>query len=343
MANELVPSRWGTMLVHSGLLIVCATALFAANEVSGIRGSIEIIRMGTKGNMLHVSDMVEVINESRSPLTQVSDRTFEVYLPAPAKSDSVLAAGPDKVAMRISAIPIAGEPGHFKVDFPLRPGATKFAFNYDLPYQGHATFRTRIRYPLQQLAVMIPSTMKFSSQSSAFQLLPTDSSGYFVEAASAVEAVPGPAFEISGAGDLPALQAGRQMKPQAIASSAVPTADGAPASGQKSTPTAAPSSPRPLLPPSRTRWWLLAIAAVSTLGVFVYVLSLSRKQAVQSRRGANVNPTACSRVEALQEELSRLELDRSRGAITPAEFESARQALEGTVKRALARASGGTA
>src|SRR5690349_3281166 len=143
MTNGLAPSGWRIMLIHSGLLIVCATALFAANDLSGIHGSIEIIRVGTKGNLLHVSDMVEVINDSRPPLTQAGDRTFEAYLPAQARIDSVLAAGPDKVSVLISAAPIAGEPGHFKVNFPLRPGATKFAFNYDLPYQGHAAFRTR--------------------------------------------------------------------------------------------------------------------------------------------------------------------------------------------------------
>ena len=335
MANGIVPSRWGKMLVRSGLLMVCASALFAANQVSGIRGSIEIIRLGTKGNMLHVSDMVEVINDSHPPLTQAGDRTFEAYLPAQAKIDSVLAAGPDKVSVLISAIPIAEEPGHFTVNFPLHPGATKFAFNYDVPYQGHAAFRTRIRYPLQQLAVMIPSTMKFSSNTPAFQLLPTAGSSYFVEAASAVKAGPGPAFEISGMGDIPALQAGTQAKLQVSGSSAAP----APARGQTAKSTPMPSSPSRLS--SRTQWWLLAIAAVFTIGVLVFVDSRSRKQAVETTRSV-VYHTACSRVDVLQEELSRLEFDRSRGAITPAEFESARQALEGAVRRTLARASGGT-
>ena len=335
MANEIVSDRWGRMLVHSGLLIVCATALFAANQAPGIRGSIEIIRMGTKGNTLHVSDMVEVINDSRPPLTQTGDRTFDAYLPAQAKIDSVLAAGPDKHGMLISAIPIAGEPGHFTVNFPLRPGATKFAFNYDLPYQGHATFRTRIRYPLQQLAVMIPSTMKFNSHS-PFQLLPTASSSYFVEAASAVKAGSGPAFEISGMGDLPALQAGTHAKPQVSVSSAATAL----AKGQTANSTPTPSTPSRLS--SRTQSWLLGTAAVFTIGVLIFVHSRSRKHAVEA--ACNVaNHTACSRVDVLQEELSRLAVDRSQGTITPAEFESAKQALEGTVKRAVARASGGTA
>src|SRR6266849_8990214 len=94
----------------------------AAPEVRGITGTIEILRTGTNGNFLHVSDMIEIKNASRPPLTQAGERTFEVYLAAAAKIDSVLASGPGKIAAIIFAAPVPGEPGHYTVDFPLRPG-----------------------------------------------------------------------------------------------------------------------------------------------------------------------------------------------------------------------------
>ncbi len=137
----------------------------AAPQVRGITGTIEILRTGANGHLLHVSDMVEIKNASSPPLTQAGERTFEVYLPANARIDSVLAAGPGKIAAMISAAPVPGDPGHYTLNFPLRPQATKFAFNYDLPYEGHVAFQTRHAYPLQQLAVMIPSAMKFSEVS----------------------------------------------------------------------------------------------------------------------------------------------------------------------------------
>ncbi len=62
-----------------------------ATHVQGITGTIEILRTGTVGNLLHVSDMVEIKNESSPPLTQVGERAFEMYLPPNAKIDSVLA------------------------------------------------------------------------------------------------------------------------------------------------------------------------------------------------------------------------------------------------------------
>jgi len=92
------------------------------------------------------------------------------------------------------------------MNFPLRPGATKFGFNYDVPYDGHATFHTKSVYPLQQLTVMIPPTMNFASRSHAFRVLRAGNNSYQVEIANRVKAGEGPGFEISGAGPLPALQ-----------------------------------------------------------------------------------------------------------------------------------------
>jgi hypothetical protein len=198
----------------------------AAPRVRGIIGSIEILRTGTNANLLHVSDLYEIKNESSPPLTQASGRTFEVYLPANAKMDSVLAAGPEKIGVLISAAVVPGEPGHYTVSFPLRPGATKFAFNYDLPYDGHAVFQTRRQYPLKQLAVMIPPSMKFSSGSPAFDILATGNSRYQVRAANQLKAGEGPGFELSGSGELPPLR--DQDKPQAQSlSPAVPNPIGA--------------------------------------------------------------------------------------------------------------------
>ncbi len=185
-----------------------------APRVPGVKGTIEILRAGTKGNMLHVSDMVEIKNESSPPVTQAGERTFEAFLPANARIDSVLAAGPGKISEMISAAPVPGEPGHYTVNFPLRPGATRFAFNYDLPYRGRAAFQTRHAYPLQQFAVMIPRTMKFSSRSPAFERLATGNRDYQVRAAMRVNAGEGPEFEVSGTGVLPALGDQAQSRAQ---------------------------------------------------------------------------------------------------------------------------------
>jgi hypothetical protein len=325
----------------------------AADKVQGVTGSIEIIRIGSNGNILHVSDMIEVKNDSNPSLTQSGDRTFEVYVPAHAKIDSVLAAnstaGPGKIAALISAAPVPGEPGHYAVNFPLQPGATKFAFNYDLPYDGHATFRPKSIYPLQQLAVMIPPTMKFTSRSPAFQVLRTGNNRYQVEAANRVKAGEGPAFEISGVGTIPALRAQAQSPPNPpVAAQPIPALSAAAGSRGRAQSandldTVAASGIRARS--SQLQWWVLGASAV-TLGACGFLLwrrqrlsDNERTKAVQ--KTAHRRQTAASLAEALKKELFQLEIERSLGTISGTEYASAKQALEETVKRALARAGAG--
>jgi hypothetical protein len=326
----------------------------AAAAVPGITGSIEIIRIGSNRSLLHVSDMIEIKNDSSPPLTQSGNRTFEVYLPAHTKIDSVLAASstasPGTTAALISAMPVAGEPGHYTVNFPLRPGATKFAFNYDLPYEGHATFRPKSMYPLQQLAVMIPPTMKFTSRSPAFQVLRTGNDRYQVEAANVVKKGEGPGFEISGVDVLPVLRAQSQPPtklPIADQPVAAPTGTRAPTQnanglGMVAAPGILGESAQIQ---SRMQWVLLG-ASVVLLGASGFLLwhrqCLARNKITKAmQKPQQREETTASLAEALKGELRQLEIDRSLGAITLEEYATAKQALEGTVKRALARAGAG--
>jgi hypothetical protein len=318
----------------------------AAARVQGLAGSIEIIRTGTKGDLLHVSDMIEIRNDSSPPRTQAGERTYEVYLPTHAKIDSVLAASSGKMGVIISATPVPGEPGHFTVNFPLRPGATKFAFNYDLPYDGRATFRTRRLYPLQQLAVMIPPTMRFSSRSPAFQVLPTGNGNYQVQAVNRVNAGEGPEFEISGAGALPALQAQRQPSHQATTTAATPAPSAlrsSPAPTQRVNASGAVAGSGLSAPAARRKWWVLGIGGFLVLGAGGFLLWRGERLSANARLVAErTGPGAASSSEVLKEELFRLEIDRLHGTISVEEYDSARQALEGTIKRALARAGAKT-
>lgn len=320
----------------------------AVPTVRGVTGSIEIIRIGAQGNHLHVSDMIEIKNDSSPPLTQASERTFETYLPPRAKLDSVLAAGPGKIGSLISATLVPGEPGHYAVNFPLQPGATKFAFNYDLSYAGHAWFRINNKYPLQQLAIMIPPTMKFTTQSADFQMLRTGNERYQVEAANLVRAEEGLAFEISGIGTLPALrpQAQSQPKPLAAAPPISASSAGAKTEDHRSQAANALNLTSTILAQLfRMQWWVLGSG---TMMLAVCVVLFCRAQhisrattrtghiAAVQKTGPSANTE--SMVDALKGELRQIEIDRALGAITREEYASAKQALEGTVKRALARA-----
>ncbi len=319
----------------------------AAAKVSGVTGSIEIIRTGTNANLLHVSDMIEIKNDSSPPLTQSGERTFEVYLPAQAKIDSVLAASSGKIGVLISAAPVLGEPGHYTVNFPLRPGSTKFAFNYDIPYAGHAAFRPRLAYPLQQLAVMIPPTMKFSASSHAFQILATGDNNYQVRAASRLKAGDGPSFEISGLGAMAPLQArpkATMQSPTAAASGRVvgPASTGSPVPSR----TALSSDERrDSLPPSPWQWWVVGTVTIIGLGVCGFLIWRTRHRVASETKAVTArahqpSPSAASLLDALKDELFRLETDKVSGAISREEYDAAKHILEGTFQRAAGYGNG---
>jgi hypothetical protein len=246
----------------------------------------------------------------------------------------------------ISAMPVRGEPGHYTVNFPLRPGATKFAFNYDLPYDGHLSFRTRNMYPLQQLAIMIPPTMTFASKSPAFQILPVSNSGYKVEAAEQLKAGAGPEFEISGVGELASLQAQVHAPPKpsvdAYTTSPVSTPGGFEEQSQglnalKSEPVLKSSMQSP-----QSRWWIFISRAALMLGIGGGVV-LSRKN-TPSNTIANAvyaneqsGQRSASLVEALKDGLFLLESDRLQGTIHKRQYASVKLALEGTIEWAVTR------
>jgi hypothetical protein len=324
-----------------------------AAKVQGVTGGVEIMRTGTKGDGLHVTDMIEIRNESQPPVTQAGERTFDIYLPAKAKIDTVLAAGDGKLAVFIAASRVPGEPGHYTINFPLRPGSSKFAFNYDLPYDGHAAFRPRLAYPMKQLYVMIPQTMKFTSSSPAYQPVNTGNNDFKVQAAIQLGAGEAPGFEISGAGAIPALQARSQPQPGATAApnpGHAPLPTQAPSVNGSVPPTQAPAAnnlrgaaPAPgatSAPASTREWWILVGAAVLVIGSCAFMIWRMRRY---SSSGAETKTSpagpSATLLEALKQDLLELETSRVQGSISAEEYVKAKQALDGTVQRALARAA----
>jgi hypothetical protein len=329
----------------------------ASPHVAAVTSTIEILRVGTKGKSLHVSDMYEIVNSSNPPLTQAGDRTFDVYLPANARIDSVLAAGPEKIGSMISATRVPDEPGHYFLNFPLRPGATKFAFNYDLPYDGHAAFRTRHTYPLRQFAVMIPPDMKFTSSSPDFGTLAADSSKYQVRAANQLKAGEGPAFEVSGTGVLPTI-GGQPVTEARARPSGIPSATSGMNPGPSSLSQVSPkqTSPQHISPQSaRTSssvpllTWTGINCVLLAAGALI-VLRIRRSKIQRSKirisktvvvapghNDGNIHASTAL-LQGLHLELSQLETDRREGAISAEEYASVKQAMDQTIKRALARA-----
>ncbi len=248
--------------------------------------------------------------------------------------------------VKISATAMKGEPGHYSMNFPLRPGETKFAVNYDLPYAGRAAFHPRLAYPVQQLAVMFSPSMTFRAPSTGFHSI-IDNKDLQVQAVNQVEAGAGPSFEISGNGVLPPMN--REAKPRSNAQLLPPTVS-SPAAGNSFN-AAGASKPLPassIQNPKQTSFFLqLLIVGAATmilLGIFVLRARLrgGQKTAVAAGIAVPGNGRAdhsAALIAGLKEELFKLEKDRIHGSISREEYAATKQALDETVRRAIAKAA----
>jgi len=292
-------------------------------KVTSVTGNIEILRVGVNGSLLHVSDMIEVENDSRPPRTQAGFRTFEVFLPGQSVITSVLAASPGGSATHISATPVAGDSGHWAVNFPLKPGATHFAFNYDLPFEARVQFHPQNLYPTKQLAVMIPPSMKFVSKGGSFQPVAAGNPRYQVEAAVKVAAGNGPAFEIvndaaptSAQSHSPIVGKGDTMVTSTTPSKVQASAAGGPTVGLTTSLT-------------RSQWWLLAATTLAMLTVWAGLLWRRQRIFTNSKS----RPGSTGNIVMLKHEMFQLEVDRLQGSISMEEYASAKQALEGSMEQ----------
>ncbi|HTD24499.1 MAG TPA: carboxypeptidase-like regulatory domain-containing protein [Terriglobales bacterium] len=352
--NVQFPStRYLVRVVHQGVnydqevsagSTVTIDVFDAASKVKGISGRIEIIRVGSQSNSLHISDMYDIKNESNPPVTQASEHTFEVYLPAKAKIDSVLAASPRGGGVKISATTVKGEPGHYTMNFPLRPGETKFAVNYDLPYAGRADFHPRLAYPVQQLAVMFSPSMTFRAPSTGFHSI-IDNKDLQVQAVNQVEAGEGPSFEISGNGVLPPING--EAKPRSNAQ-LLPPIVSRPAAAGNNFSAANASKPLPasaIQNPKQTQfsleWLIVGVVTVILLGIFVLRTRLrgGRQNTAVAEMGSGRADHSAALIAGLKEELFKLEKDRIHGSISREEYTATKQALDETVRRAIAKAA----
>ena len=131
-----------------------------AEKLAGISAVMDVQRFEATDDTLEIKQLVTMRNSSRPPRTLLNDRPFEIQLPPNAKVQSRLVQYEGGQPLKQS--PVADEQkGQYHFVFPLRPGDTRFAVVYRLPYTGEALIEPQLRNPLEQFVVMLPKSMKF--------------------------------------------------------------------------------------------------------------------------------------------------------------------------------------
>jgi hypothetical protein len=217
-----VPDARGTRLVrvvHQGVAyekMVEPDAAFVAirvyevvDKLDGLSAVMDVQRFEARSDTLEVKQLITMHNASKPPRTLMNDRPFSIQLPADAQVLSGLVQLGD-------GEPLKGKPalGERKDEYyfrsPLRPGDTRFAIVYRLPYNGEAVVEPTIRNAQERFVVMLPKSMTFQAQAGGtFQVMPNVSQDN-VQGTAPVTLGQTLAFRISGTGTLAELQ-GREQ------------------------------------------------------------------------------------------------------------------------------------
>ena len=234
-----------------------------AAKLEGVSAVMDVERFEATADQLEVKQLITMRNDSRPPRTLMNDRPFEVQLPPEAEVESGLVQVEERQPLKQQ--PLAAEQkGHYYFVFPIRPGDTRFAIMYRLPYSGQATIAPVIRNPRERFVVMLPKTMKFEPQAAGiFTAMPGTTPDNVQGTAAMAHGQP-VAFRISGTGVLQELQERAEQRREEMARQSAEAEKTRPGGG-----LGAPiDAPDPL---ERYRWHVMGGVAILLLAGAFYI------------------------------------------------------------------------
>lgn len=332
-----------------------------AEKVPGVSTEADVMRMETDNTGLKVTENFFVRNTSSPPRTQLSEHSYEIYLPENVQIEGSAAMSPGGMPVSSSPVPL-GEKGHYAFAFPIRPNEpgspnseTRFQLSYHIPYSGSYKFTPHLSLPTENVAILLPKSMKFTG--SAYQAVNDDPNAQTFLAKNVQSGQP-VEFSVSGTGVMPRESQGADTQ-----GTPVPGGDGR---GDGPGPTvAAPTTaangngpggglgvpidtPDPL---TKYRWWILGGLSILLAVAAAFFL---RKPTMAALPAAGMVPAAGSTalstaqplnpatqrapmLAALKEELFALETERLEGKLTVEEYATLKSAFETVLRRTLAR------
>ena len=198
-------------MAEPGVKALTVEVYDVATQLKGVSAVMDVERFEATSDQLEVKQLITVRNDSQPPRTLMNDRPFEIQLPPDAHVQSGLVQVGDGQPLKQK--PVAGEQkGQYYFVFPVRPGDTRFAVVYRLPYDGKALIEPTIRNPLEKFVVMMPKSMQFEPEAAGiFHPMPGTTPDN-VQGTEAVTAKPTLAFRITGTGTLEELEGRRHAK-----------------------------------------------------------------------------------------------------------------------------------
>jgi len=183
-----------------------------ADRLDGVTAVMDVQRFEARSDTLEVKQLVTMHNASKPPRTLVTDRPFEIQLQPDAQVESGMVQIENQEPIKQKPTPGERQDEYY-FHSPLRPGDTRFAVVYRLPYNGEAVVEPRIRNAQERFVVMLPMSMAFEPQvRSTFQPMRGVSPDNVQGTAPVAPGQP-LAFRISGTGMLAEIQGRLQPSP----------------------------------------------------------------------------------------------------------------------------------
>jgi hypothetical protein len=320
-----------------------------SKKVEGISVTADVMRFQAQGSELQGIRLFAVNNASEPPRTQMSDQSFEFFLPDGAQVDQSMAMTAGGQPLNSAPVP-QKQKNRYAFLFPLRPGETQFQVSYHMPYSGEASFDPKTLYGAQHFVVVLPKSMQFSSGAgAAFQSIQDPrQSDAVVQVASNTTAGQALAFKITGTGTLAEAGDDSQGSPSPVGGAQ--TSGGAVA-GRDSRPGGGLGPPIDAPDPlEKYRWYILGGFGIVLAAGAIYIASRSKTATVPDFGPVDADlpdlrpapkPKPADRtallLEALKEEIFQLEVEHKQGRISQQEYEKAKAALDQTLERAVKR------
>ncbi len=253
----------------SGKGPLAITVFNAVPRIHDLQGNLGIAQVESDGQILKVTEMYSIFNNSAPPVTQAGPRNFEISIAPKATLDSLVVKRGGGVWVNLAPVPVKGQQGRYAVDFPIRPGDTLFKYVYHVPSTGPTRLQIKLPYPIKNFAVMHPPSVAFKPSSVQAFTSPGLVQGMRIEQAASKPVVRNvPEFEISGIG----LASSQDAKASSAMSAAAPVDSPKPDTPAAATLPAVPGW-------QENPMWILLSGMAALLTAIVYLIWKKRKRA----------------------------------------------------------------
>ncbi len=340
-ANYFKPIQPGTQSVDIDVYS-------AAAEVPGVTTEADVLSLQSEsgGDGLKVVEHFFLKNDSTPPRTLMSEHPFEFYLPAGATVLGAASKAPGGMAVQASPVPM-GDPDHYTILFPIRPGQTEFQVTYHLNYKDSFTFHPRPTTPIDNLVLILPKSMSFKPGASTPYTSVDEEPGAQTYVARNVQPSQPLEFTIGGSGQLPrdngAPGAGNSAAGTPAGGAvnagpvqADPNSDTRPGGGL-GTPVDKDAQRDPW---TKYRWWIIAgVALAFAAGAgFLLRTPAPAPSTVTATGSAPATAGPQGALQILRDEMFSLETDRVTGKLSDGEYSDLKAAYDTVLKRTLDRA-----